>query len=74
MAEFVRWLFRAPQSTDGAIANGIAWGVIATIALIAAVFIGGQTFGQRCAEEYENGSRQWSSCVERLSKGGSIHG
>lgn len=42
---------------------------VLAIVIIATVFGTGQTFGKRCSEYYETGSKEWHECVERLSNG-----
>lgn len=45
-------------------------GVAASMALIAMVFITGQTFGQRCTAANKVGA-DFSRCVKRVAAGGS---
>lgn len=51
---------------------GIVGGFIFSALLIIMAFAGGQTFGQRCSEEYQEYSQEWCECVERLSEGGEV--
>jgi hypothetical protein len=37
--------------------------------LIVAVFLTGNTFGQRCAKIWPESSSAWSNCVERFAHG-----
>ncbi len=66
-------LFRPIRSVEDAVAGGLAWGVVATIALILFVISTGQTFGQRCSKEYSKESPGWEACVSRLAKGGPLN-
>lgn len=45
-------------------------GLTAALILIVAVFVSGQTFGQRAAQKYLWGTPEWEQEVERLSSGG----
>ena len=42
------------------------------ICLLILVFATEQTFGQRCAKEYNEDTTEWCDCVERLSQGGEV--
>ena len=42
------------------------------ICLLILVFVTEQTFGQRCAKEYNKDTTEWCDCVERLSQGGEV--
>ena len=48
-------------------------GALAAALIVIMAFATGQTFGQRCAVEFENKSPEWRECVSRLSKGGEIN-
>jgi hypothetical protein len=39
------------------------------LVFIAAVFIGGQTFGQRCTALVGNDASRWEKCVSALARG-----
>lgn len=55
--------------TAPAIGLIVVVGMIAGIALIASVLIGGQTFGQRCAKRFDWGSDAWKACMIKLKEG-----
>lgn len=67
-----KWLLRFPGCPAEGAAWGMAWGGVLGVVLVAAIFADGQTFGQRCAVEYEKGTADWAACVHRLSQGGSV--
>lgn len=60
------------QYVRSCIWQGFLLGLVLTPLLIVFVFASGQTFGQRCAKEYEPKSRAWSQCISKLSKGESV--
>lgn len=51
-----------------AVLAGFAMGAL----LCATVVLTGNTFGQRCATAFPEGSADWKSCVDRLSNGGRV--
>lgn len=51
--------------------SAVLFGVVLSVALLCAVFLFGQTFGQRCEDQgIKSGSPEHGACVQRLSSGG----
>ncbi len=52
--------------------NLLLYTLLIGFTLLVFVFSTGQTFGQRCAKEYNEDTTEWCDCVERLSQGGEV--
>lgn len=51
------------------VVSAVVSAAVAFAVTLAIVFATGQTFGQRCAVHYPDGSPEWRACVSRLAKG-----
>ncbi len=69
------WLSSRPKHEAHAILLMMAWSAMSAIiflAILAAVFATGQTFGQRCEVFHTKDRPEWRECVERMVKGGDV--